>query len=485
MQLLSLPAKVEITSGSAILHIRDWQFSLIQGNPPRLVGFWNVADLRLVVNWLLVSVFKFEEIGHVNSRYFRRFGAVDDHKFCFEGGSRCSARGIGGLFVLGSAHSHEISNKLDYAGRGRLSDCQRSRVQPASSTLSGKFSVRCPSLRKSPFHGYFWNTTGLLTPVTRHRLSANCRSQPMSKPSTPVLSMNRRMAEFCLSPPCARHIRSASQQHSRASSISSGTRVSCSTGLHQLHQSDPEILYDKPRSLNATTTQAIYETPGGNEYSRPSSAQPYSHYDTPRRILQHLNAERNRIDEHPPAISLNTAVYATVTKPKKVKPPPDAEATKSEGPMEIQGYLVMQRNHGQWTEPQDYVRMQALPCSPGALLQRDQERQHQQELGVTTSTSQKWTEQVYQNSMWLNLQSSGAASTYQKSTVLHCTFPKSRHPIHGTLPLIHSRSLADDQNAVNLRLRRSASMPAESSCRQVSPSYISFRSSFPPSFEDV
>lgn len=46
VQLLSVPGKLEITSSSAVLHIRDWQFALTQGIPPRLIGYWNMADLR-------------------------------------------------------------------------------------------------------------------------------------------------------------------------------------------------------------------------------------------------------------------------------------------------------------------------------------------------------------------------------------------------------------------------------------------------------
>lgn len=46
VQLLSVPAKFEITSSSAVLHLRDWQFSLLQGIPPRVIGSWNIADLR-------------------------------------------------------------------------------------------------------------------------------------------------------------------------------------------------------------------------------------------------------------------------------------------------------------------------------------------------------------------------------------------------------------------------------------------------------
>ena len=68
----------------------------------------------------------------------RRFGAVDDRRFCFEGGSRCSSRGIEGIFVLGSSRSHEIANKFEFSVRGRLCDSQRTRIHP-SSTLSGEF----------------------------------------------------------------------------------------------------------------------------------------------------------------------------------------------------------------------------------------------------------------------------------------------------------------------------------------------------------
>lgn len=322
---------------------------------------------------------------------------------------------------------------------------------------------------------------GLLTPITRHRLSANGRSQSLSKPNTPLLSSNRRVAEFCLSPPCTRHVRSGSQQHSRTSSISSGTRVSSSAGLLQLD--DPEILYDKPRSLNATTTQAaIYETPLGDVHSRPpSSALPaipvvcqptnaHYEYDTPRRVLQRLDADRNRMEvqQHPDGVvGVPTAVYATVTKPKKIKTESDRSNSQESDPaseqqsvpMEVPGYLVMQHTQGQWAHAQEYVKMQALPCSPATLLQRDQ---HQ---GQTNSN---WmTERLYANSIWLQLQAEGVAETYQNPAAFRCVHPKLCYPIHGTLPIFHSRSSVGANN-VNLRLRRSASMPAESG-RQVSP----------------
>lgn len=49
VQLLSVPGKLEVSSSSAVLHIRDWQFALSQGVPPGLLGYWNLADLRSVV----------------------------------------------------------------------------------------------------------------------------------------------------------------------------------------------------------------------------------------------------------------------------------------------------------------------------------------------------------------------------------------------------------------------------------------------------
>lgn len=213
-------------------------------------------------------------------------------------------------------------------------------------------------------------------------------------------------------------------------------------GLNQLHQSDPEILYDKPRSLNATTTQAIYETPGGpSEESRPCSTQPpYSHYDTPRRVLQRLDTENlNRSSQlHPPD---KAVVYATVSKqPKRVVKPVEQEEEEEKKPMEVQGYLVMQRTQGQWAEAQEYVRMQALPCSPATLLQRD---------AAIAGRNRTKPEELYQNSVWLQLQAESA---------FRCLHPKP--VVHGTLPLLRN-------SPVSLRLRRSASMPAESSCRQV------------------
>ena len=329
--------------------------------------------------------------------------------------------------------------------------------------------------------------TGLLTPMTRHRMSTNSRfnSQSLSKPCTPLLSGQRRAAEFCLSPPCARHTRSASQQHSRNSSISSGTRLSSiSVGMHQ-HQSDPELLYDKPRSLNAAMTQAIYETPS-NEGQLSRQELPTDHYDTPRRILQQLTTAsfdyRNGATHEiklPDGINSTSTLYATVTKPKKVKvKPTETEMYPAESSgvasQKIQDYLDMQRSHGQWTGQEDYVEMQALPCSPATLLHRERCLAPAEQCsgiccnGIKRRVSEadhkfgKIPNGIYQNSVWLQLQAEDMSSCYQKVKHTRCLYSKQSCYPHGTLPMPHHRT-SGAQNSVYLR--RSASMPA--ACRQV------------------
>lgn len=288
--------------------------------------------------------------------------------------------------------------------------------------------------------------------MTRHRLSVNSRCLSMSKPNTPLLGSQRRGQEFCLSPPCARHTRSASQQHSRASSISSGTRRSSA-----LQQSDPELLYDKPRSLNASMTQAVYEVCGNGHDSRPPSAAPASHYDTPRRVLQNLTAHTaSTWNNRPEANSLEvpravSTLYATVTKPKKAKKQLDLAAS-AEPRLVVPSAL----DNG--------CTADKSPC----LAPAEQCAQP-----CCSHESRYWSEQQYQNSLWLRLQAEGAAATYQNPTSLRSLYPRTCYP-HGTLPLIHSRSNATANDNVPLRLRRSASMPA-AACRQVSSVQLHFR----------
>ena len=313
---------------------------------------------------------------------------------------------------------------------------------------------------------------GLLTPLTRHRFSVNSRtSQSMSKPSTPLLSSHRRAAELCLSPPCARHFRSASQQHSRTSSISSVARIPAM-------QSDPELLYDKPRSLNAAMIQATLENTGTHEAGGTATTfQLMNHYDTPRRVLKHLTVADAMLNadssiEAGKNFSTNSdqgfskeinALYATVEKPKKKKV--NAQVAE-EGPRLQAEVVVTHKAPNQWP---DYIEMQPLPYSPTVAFNGENKvnvperclapvEQCSRPCSLSAGgKNQSWANQLYQNSVWMQLEAEGAHATYQNPISFRSLYPKSGH---GTLPLIHRNNAID---GVHLRLRRSASMP----CRQV------------------
>ena len=292
---------------------------------------------------------------------------------------------------------------------------------------------------------------GLLTPMTRHRLSVNSRtSQSMSKPSTPLLSSHRKAAELCLSPPCTRHFRtSTSQQHSRASSISSVVKIPAM-------QSDPELLYDKPRSLNATMTQATLE-----------ATHPTDHYDTPRRVLQGLN---------PPLTPTCNPQNEKETKEASsdIAEPKSGKGKSSLIGVEVEGYLMMQRDKNQW---QEYVEMQPLSSTKqdeGLVAADPPEKKGIRPCSLlkTGRADENWANQLYQNSVWLQLQVEGANETYQNPVTFRSLYPKCGGRLggggggHGTLPHIHTKN-NNQLNGVNLRLRRSASMP----CRQVIPCF--------------
>ncbi|XP_001602686.2 uncharacterized protein LOC100118798 isoform X1 [Nasonia vitripennis] len=104
----SVPAKAKLSTGPAHLHVQEQRFCMTAGLPPRLLGIWQIGQLR-------------------------RYGVVEG-RFCFEAGSRC-ARGEG-LHVLISEHAHEIERALQFAAEGKLST--RPRRRPGlSSTISG------------------------------------------------------------------------------------------------------------------------------------------------------------------------------------------------------------------------------------------------------------------------------------------------------------------------------------------------------------
>ncbi|XP_021915465.1 uncharacterized protein LOC110827779 isoform X3 [Zootermopsis nevadensis] len=110
IQITSAPPKAKISTGPARLHIQDQRFCITTGVPPRLIGFWEIGQLR-------------------------RYGVVQG-RFCFEGGSRCG-RGEG-LHVCVTDQGVEITQTFQLAAQGKLS----TRRRPVSRKMSAMDSPR-------------------------------------------------------------------------------------------------------------------------------------------------------------------------------------------------------------------------------------------------------------------------------------------------------------------------------------------------------
>ncbi|KAJ9593987.1 hypothetical protein L9F63_014582, partial [Diploptera punctata] len=110
IQITSAPPKAKIASGPARLHVMDQRFCITTGVPPRLIGFWEIGQLR-------------------------RYGVVEG-RFCFEGGSRC---GKGeGLHVCVTDQAEEITQTIQLASQGKLA----TRRRPVSRKMSAMDSPR-------------------------------------------------------------------------------------------------------------------------------------------------------------------------------------------------------------------------------------------------------------------------------------------------------------------------------------------------------
>ncbi|XP_073992108.1 uncharacterized protein isoform X3 [Rhodnius prolixus] len=92
IQIGSAPARTKISAGPARLHIQEYRFSLTMGVPPRLIGVWNISQLR-------------------------RYGVVEN-RFCFEGGSACGR--LEGVYVLVTDQGDEITASFRAASEGKL-----------------------------------------------------------------------------------------------------------------------------------------------------------------------------------------------------------------------------------------------------------------------------------------------------------------------------------------------------------------------------
>ncbi|KAL1123413.1 hypothetical protein AAG570_002493, partial [Ranatra chinensis] len=106
IQIASAPARAKISPGPARIHVREFRFSLTMGVPPRLIGVWDIRQLR-------------------------RYGVVEN-RFCFEGGSSCGR--LEGLYVFVTDQGEEITKTFKMASEGKLAI----RRKPVSRNMSGK-----------------------------------------------------------------------------------------------------------------------------------------------------------------------------------------------------------------------------------------------------------------------------------------------------------------------------------------------------------
>lgn len=104
IQISSAPPRAKIATGPARLHVQEHRFCITVGVPPRLVGYWEIRQLR-------------------------RYGVVEN-RFCFEGGSRCG-RGEG-LYVLVTDQGEEITKAFHLASEGKLATRRRPVVRNMS-----------------------------------------------------------------------------------------------------------------------------------------------------------------------------------------------------------------------------------------------------------------------------------------------------------------------------------------------------------------
>ncbi|KAG8289495.1 Protein Dok-7, partial [Homalodisca vitripennis] len=90
VQISAAPPRSKIMPGPARLHVLERRFCLTDGVPPKLLGHWQIAQLR-------------------------KYGVINN-RFCFEGGSQCG-RGEG-LHVLLTDQGEDISRTFQLAAQG-------------------------------------------------------------------------------------------------------------------------------------------------------------------------------------------------------------------------------------------------------------------------------------------------------------------------------------------------------------------------------
>ncbi|XP_049856518.1 uncharacterized protein LOC126336640 isoform X2 [Schistocerca gregaria] len=114
VQVTSAPPRAKICMGPARLHVQERRFCLTSGVPPRLLGFWDISQLR-------------------------RYGVVEG-RFVFEGGSRC---GKGeGVHVCVTDQAADITAAFQQAAQGSLASRRRAMLRSAPATDSPRRRIR-------------------------------------------------------------------------------------------------------------------------------------------------------------------------------------------------------------------------------------------------------------------------------------------------------------------------------------------------------
>lgn len=60
IQIASAPSRAKISNGPARLHVQEYRFCLTVGVPPRLIGFWEISQLRYAMIHLAYSNLRYK-----------------------------------------------------------------------------------------------------------------------------------------------------------------------------------------------------------------------------------------------------------------------------------------------------------------------------------------------------------------------------------------------------------------------------------------
>lgn len=326
IQVGAAPGRAKIAPGPARLHIQEYRFSLTMGVPPRLIGVWNISQLR-------------------------KYGVVEN-RFVFEGGSGCGR--YEGVYVLVTDQGEEISQAFRAASQGKLipkrkqlsrnmsvmesprklqarlkslvsTDLECSRHEPLwessevhSSDFGDTVSVSDLLLESQDS----WNPQDLSRCRGCHTTKVGTMTRSLTVSNTPGTGFNP--AWIMESTSCEHHIRNTiccnisfishtchgDTTSSKSASDDSGCSLDRSRAIspcgmsqtctHQLEHSKavkqpkqvpPEPIqyenYDTPRSLciNLKDDRAI-----GNRNSVASSGSELEYYDTPKKIKEAITS---------------------------------------------------------------------------------------------------------------------------------------------------------------------------------------------------